>query len=116
MSDFMQLFIYEKAPLYSANCDNCGATIFAHPHTGTFEAELRAGKAPCSECTIGHASPETVSYEGRQYAGRYSAPGYLDCTDWYYGTDADALEAELRELYGDDEDEEEEEEEKEEDY
>jgi hypothetical protein len=37
---------------------------------------------------------------------RYSAPGYLDCTDWVgpCDTEAQAIE-ECKELYGDDEDE-----------
>lgn len=45
----------------------------------------------------------------RGYFGRYSASGYLDCTDWMFDKDEETLEAELREMYGDDEEEEEEE-------
>lgn len=39
--------------------------------------------------------------------GRYSAPGYLDCTPWHWAESEAALVAELKGLYGDDEDEEE---------
>ena len=33
--------------------------------------------------------------------GRYSAPGYMDCTPWGFDTDLDRLEADLDEYYGD---------------
>lgn len=34
--------------------------------------------------------------------GRYSATGYLDYTDWNYGTNRRILENDTREMYGDD--------------
>jgi len=34
------------------------------------------------------------------YLGRYQAPGYMDCTDWHFGTNKRQLERELREAYG----------------
>ena len=33
--------------------------------------------------------------------GRYSAPGYLDCTDWNHDTSRRRLERDLRAMYGD---------------
>lgn len=48
----------------------------------------------------------------RGWCARYSANGYLDCTDWCgpYATEDEALRA-CREMYGDDEDEEDDEDE-----
>ena len=42
------------------------------------------------------------------WGARYSAPGYMDCTDWVgvYETEEEAVE-ECREIYGGDDDEEE---------
>lgn len=98
---FMEMFIYNKAPLYSAPCDKCGADIFAHESNGTRLEELQDGTAECSQCASGHANPEVISYAGKQYAGRYSAPGYMDCTDWHYGKNLRELKRELRDFYGD---------------
>lgn len=36
-----------------------------------------------------------------QYIGRFSAAGYMDCTDWHYDTNRKRLERELKESYGD---------------
>lgn len=36
------------------------------------------------------------------YFGRYSAPGYLDCTSWSFDTDETTLRAELEYMYEDD--------------
>lgn len=36
------------------------------------------------------------------YFGRYSAPGYLDCTSWSFDTDAQTLRNELERMYGED--------------
>lgn len=101
MSDHMQLFIYQKAPTFTADCAGCGATIYAHPDTGETEESLRDGSAHCDQC-CDYADPDTVSAAGMLYAGRYSAPGYMDCTDWHYGSNLRELETELRDLYGDD--------------
>lgn len=38
------------------------------------------------------------------YFGRYSASGYLDATDWWYGKNKRQLEKELRNSYGSDDD------------
>lgn len=97
---FMDIYIYNKAPTYAADCGKCGASIYAHPDTGCTEQELRDGTAECGQCT-GHADPVTVSYCGKLYAGRYSANGYMDCTDWSYDANLRNLKRELRAMYGD---------------
>ncbi len=43
---------------------------------------------------------EVENVEG--FFGRYSAPGYLDATDWYFNENIDALKKELQDMYGDD--------------
>lgn len=45
---------------------------------------------------------ESVTYV-RGWFGRYSAPGYLDCTSWEYDTNRRRLERTLRDLYSDEE-------------
>lgn len=99
---FMQLFIYDKAPTFIAECEACGATLYAHPDTGLGYADLRSGAAQCDQCVSGHADPETVRYAGKLYAGRYSANGYMDCADWYYGSNLRELKKALRDMYGED--------------
>ena len=99
---FMEMYIYDKAPTYTADCDTCGATIWAHPDTGVSVAELRSGHAECPQCASGHANPDTVTFAGTLYAGRYSANGYMDCTDWHYGSNLRELKKELRDIYGED--------------
>lgn len=49
--------------------------------------------------------PERVtSIEIREcWGARYSAPGYMDCTDWVLGETQEEAESEAREMYGDDE-------------
>lgn len=97
---FMQLYIYPKAELYSASCAHCCARIYAHPAMGWTRADLIA-EVSCPECGSGKADPTTVRYEGKQYAGRYSADGYLDATDWHFSANRRTLARELRDLYGD---------------
>jgi hypothetical protein len=101
---FMQMFIYRKGTLYSAECSKCGATLYTHEWTNDDHNERRdamqAGTLRCDECS-GTANPETFSQmPGRWYAGRYSAPGYMDCTSWSYGKNKRVLERELRDMYG----------------
>ena len=97
---FMQMVIYDKAPTYTADCGKCGVTIWAHPDTGITAQELRDGTARCDQCASGTANPATVQAAGTMYAGRYSAPGYMDCTDWQYNANLRELKRELRALYG----------------
>lgn len=100
----MQLQVYQKGALYTADCRNCGHTMFTHEWTTDDHNERRdameKGTLRCDECN-GTVNPDTFWKSPRpQYAGRYSAPGYLDCTGWNYGTNKRQLEKELRGLYG----------------
>ena len=84
----MKMQIFKKGALYSADCAKCGATNYTHEWAHADHNERRdamqAGTLGCDEC--GHAvNPETFTECGRQYAGWYSAPGYLDCTYLHYG-------------------------------
>jgi hypothetical protein len=63
---------------------------------------MQDGTLRCDECGTGTADPETFSaMPGRYYAARYSMPGYLDCTEWSYGTNRRALVRDVRDMYGD---------------
>lgn len=99
----MELQVTQKGALYSAECAKCGATIFAHEWASWDPNELRdameSGGRCCKECG-GCADPETFSYIGKHYAARYSMPGYLDCTEWTYGTNKRALIRDVRRGYG----------------
>ena len=100
---FMQPHLTNKARLYSADCAHCGASIFAHEHaTNETADDLKAGTAECDQCSSGKADPETFTDCGLQYAARYSAPGYMDCTDWSYGPNKRQLLREVRDMYGED--------------
>lgn len=104
MSEFMQLELTAKGALYSAECATCGATLYTHEWAHVDHNERRdamqSGTLRCDECCTGRADPETFSKAPRAtYAGRYSAPGYLDCTEWNYGANRRALVRELRDLY-----------------
>ncbi len=99
----MQLFIYKKGALYAADCSKCGVTNYTHEwitdaHNETRDA-MQAGTARCDECG-GKIDKGTFIDCGKQYAGRYSAPGYMDCTDWSYNPNKRRLERELRDMYG----------------
>ena len=100
---FMQLELTRKGRLYCADCAKCGATLYSHEwatwdNNGTRDA-LQDGTAQCDQCGIGRADPETFTDCGMQYAARYSAPGYLDCTDWSYGTNKRTLTREVRTMH-----------------
>jgi len=87
--------ITQKGALYSCECNTCGATLFTHEwatydHNGRRDA-MENGTLACDECSRGRADA---------HAARLSMPGYLDCTDWLFGADPDALRAELLEMYG----------------
>jgi NAD-dependent SIR2 family protein deacetylase len=102
MTDHMQLFIYDKGAVYSVDCSKCGETHYIHEWTtDDFNWErdaMESGKGRCPECN-GLFDPETFWKERPMYAGRYSAPGYLDCTSWHYSPNEYKLKKELRELY-----------------
>lgn len=104
MTDFMEMEILQKGTLVSAECPRCGAVAFAHEwadfdFNGKRDA-MQEGKLNCDQCN--HIVDSTTFHDlGRKwYAGRYSAPGYLDCTDYEYDTNLRRLEKTLRDLYG----------------
>jgi hypothetical protein len=98
----MQLQITQKGRLYVCDCSKCGQTLFSHEwatwdNNNTRDA-MQDGTMPCSDCS-GRADPETFHDCGMQYAGRYSAPGYLDCTEWNFDTNKARLIKTLRDMY-----------------
>lgn len=100
---FMQLQIIQKGALYSCECAKCGITMntheFVHMNHNERRDAMQAGTLACDECGS-HADPDTFDDWGKQYAGRYSAPGYMDCTDWLYDTNKRRLAREVRRQYG----------------
>ena len=102
---FMELYIYDKGATYSADCAKCGTTQFTHEwvyddHNERRDA-MQNGTLQCNDCCSGTVDPDTFMSCGRHYAGRYSANGYMDCTDWSFDTNKRRLERELRDMYGD---------------
>lgn len=101
---FMQMQIYRKGQVYSCDCAKCGATHYAHEWaTWDFNEErdaMQDGTMRCPENCGGRMDPETFMDCGRQYAGRYSAPGYMDCTGLSFSPNKRTLARELREMYG----------------
>lgn len=104
---FMKIETLRKGALYACECGKCGATLYAHEWAHADHNERRdamqAGTLHCDRCAIGRANPETFAEckpSRGWYACRYSAPGYLDCTDWTYGTNRRRLERETRDMYG----------------
>jgi DNA-directed RNA polymerase subunit RPC12/RpoP len=102
---FMEMEILRKGTLCVADCAKCGATLHAHEFASwNFNDNrdaMQAGTLRCDDCG-GRADASTFHQLGRkQYAGRYSASGYLDCTDWSYDSNLRRLQQELRSLYGD---------------
>lgn len=100
---FMTMHVYEKGALYCADCAKCGMTLYTHEwvnddHNGRRDA-MEEGTLRCDECS-GLADPDTFRSCGKQYAGRYSADGYMDCTSWHFDTNRRRLERELRDMYG----------------
>ena len=102
---FMNLYMADKGALWTADCERCGSSLFLHEHVHGLaampDAEVCANWK-CDNCVVGFADESSVAKVPRpQYAGRYSAPGYMDCTDWHYGSNYRELCRELEELYGD---------------
>ena len=100
---FMNMYIYDKGATYCADCARCGQSHYTHEWTNDDHNDRRdamqAGTLRCDECS-GTIAPDTFIDCGRQYAGRYSAPGYMDCTSWSYNANKRALASELRDMYG----------------
>lgn len=107
MTSFMQLWISKKGSLYSCDCAKCGMTAYSHEwisDTVLNEQSMWKQQSPlsgprCPDCG-GAFDLSTFRYEGKQYAGRYTAPGYMDCTDWSYSPNHKTLAKVLREMYG----------------
>jgi len=102
----MQIEITRKGALYTCECAKCGATMYTHEWASYDHNERRdamhAGTLACDQCVTGRADPDTFGpMPGKYYAGRYSMPGYLDCTEWHYGRNLRGLKRELRDMYGD---------------
>jgi len=99
----MEIEVLRKGALYSADCARCGVTLFSHEWADYDHNERRDamenGTLRCDDCCTGTADASTFAKLRNQYAGRYSAPGYLDCTPWEYDTNVRRLERTLRELY-----------------
>jgi ribosomal protein S27AE len=100
----MDLYIYQKGQLSAADCSKCGMTHYIHEWiTDDFNNDrdaMQSGKGRCPECG-GTFDADTFRDCGKQYAGRYSANGYMDCTDWEYDPNKRRLARALREMYGD---------------
>ena len=102
MSDFVEMETTRKGTMYSCDCSNCGVTVIVHEWATWDNNEARdamySGTLHCQEChrPVGNVD---VVVTHNVYAGRYSAPGYLDCTDWEYDTNKRRLERTLRDLY-----------------
>ena len=101
---FMQIELKPKGALYSCDCARCGATMYSHEWVDFDHNERRDamenGTLWCNDCP-GRADPATFRQVSKRfYAARYSAPGYLDCTEWQYGANKRALLRELRGMYG----------------
>lgn len=101
---FMQMQIYRKGRVYSADCAKCGQTHYIHEWTtddfNNDRDAMQDGTAHCPEHCGGKIDPDTFHDCGRQYAGMYSAPGYMDRTDMSYGRNLRKLKRELRAMYG----------------
>jgi len=102
---FMQPEITRKGALYTCECSRCGATMYTHEwatwdHNERRDA-MQDGTLRCDECSAGYVDPDTFGpMRGAYYAARLSASGYLDCTEWSYGTNKRALMRDLRDMYG----------------
>ena len=97
---FMEFQIIRKGRLASCDCAKCGQTNYWHEwvHDGQAE-DLKTSR--CQECG-GEMDADTF-WESRSrnyYAARFSAPGYMDCTEWDYGKNARKLEREVKDMYG----------------
>jgi hypothetical protein len=99
---FMSLYMTQKGSLYSCDCAKCGATLYSHEWVDDVVRNQRSEwvGVNCDQCAIGRADPETFQYHGKQYAARYSANGYMDCTEWTYGANKRTLAREVNDMYG----------------
>ena len=98
--------ITQKGALYSWECAKCGATLYTHEWADFDHSERRdameSGALSCDQCH-GRADADTFGRLDDAHAARLSMSGYLDCTEWTYGSSPDALRAQLDEMYGSEE-------------
>lgn len=98
---FMQMRVYQKGSLYSCDCERCGTTNYSHEWVSdrVLNQPSEWAESRCQECG-GAFDLDTFQSLGRQYACRYSADGYMDCTDYSYSANLRTLKRELRDMYG----------------
>lgn len=101
---FMELEMCGKGKTYCCECAKCGATLYTHEwaymdHNERRDA-MQNGTLRCDHCASGTADAATFEQMRDCYAGRYSASGYLDCTDWEFDANKRRLKQTLREFYG----------------
>jgi len=103
---FMQPEIYEAS--YWEVDGNCGVDIipeFVHP-TLPVDASDKEVKAQIPQLMEFTESTEIYGAEIHTgFIGRYSAPGYMDCTPWVSGSTEREVAEYLEEFYGEDEEE-----------
>ena len=102
---FMKLETMPAGTLYELDCPHCLTSNYWHEWIDEGQgSELHT--EVCTECGRPmKADEEDVTRSENMFACRFSAPGYMDCTDWSYGPDRAELEAEVNDMYGDDSDE-----------
>ena len=99
----MILELTAKGATYTAECERCGTTNYAHEWADWDPNERRdamqAGTLRC-DCCFYTVDPATFAELKPHYAARYTMPGHLDCTEWEFGTNRRQLIATLRSMYG----------------
>ncbi len=98
---FMEMEMTRKGSLVSCDCSHCGAPNYTHEWASwDFNEErdaMQAGTFHCGECGRPVGDVEVWESPSRNYyAARMSAPGYLDCTQWDYGTNKRNLAREVQ--------------------
>ena len=96
----MTLELVRKGLLAHIGCNRCSAEWHWHEWVsdGTADSLL------CSTCPECGSKPDPATFwcspSRNYYAGRYFMPGYLDCTEWSFGTNKHRLVKVLKDLYG----------------
>lgn len=96
-SDFMELEIV-KGDGWIADIDGASVVLYDWDAPAIDRLRTQIGEKMMLEEQFGTLN--SVEYV-RGYFGRYSAPGYLDCTDWMYDTNKRRLEKDMRAMYDD---------------
>jgi hypothetical protein len=94
----MILETIKKGTIYSADCQKCGVTNFWHEWLSDVSSEDFT-KTQCEHC-YGVIGGEPFKHPRKEYACRYTEPGYLDCTPWEYDSNRRRLEKMVRDIYG----------------